>query len=131
MVRRALREWGRSIPESEDVSSERDRAALLAAFPFDEAKVDKQTTSEIADPIRGNEHPVNHWLHARDSTKAVMRLAHERGMEYLVELLEVERETIAQQAAFAVALADGEHPEVVEKAHRENLADAAWIRGEE
>ena len=129
-IRRALSKWSRSIPESEKVPSERNEAALLAAFPFEEAKAEAESVSQVADPTRGCEHPVDYWLRNRTDIHAIMRHAFERGMDWLIEDLEEHRDSIAQQAACVVALTNGEHPEVVERARRQNMADAIWGAGE-
>ncbi len=119
LVLAGVRRWERAVPEGLEYSEGEAERLLLRAFPFRADRVDAETAREIADPNPGNEHPVDLWLDDRHELHAMMRAAFERGMDWLVEKLEVEREHIAAQCAYALALDRGDHPEVLEQARRE------------
>ncbi len=123
-VLRALRDWRRTVPADELETEARTEPALLRAFPFRADRVDPETAADVAEPNPANGHPVDRWRDARLDLHAVMREAHGRGMTWLVERLEAERQNVAAQCAYAVALDAGDHPEVLETARRENAADA-------
>jgi hypothetical protein len=127
LVRAVLRGWGRAIPADELDHEGDTEERLRRAFPLRAELADAESTGLLADPIRGNRHPVDYWRDARHDTHAVMRVAYERGMTWLVERREAERESIAAQCAYATALAAGEHPEVLERAHRENLESSRKV----
>ncbi len=129
LVRAGLRGWGLAVPEGLAYSEGRTDELLLAAFPFREDRVFPETAGEVADPIEGQDPPYDAWLHHRHETCALMRHAYTLGLDYAVERLEQARETCAAQAAYALALLQGEHPEVIERAHRENLEDAREALG--
>jgi hypothetical protein len=119
-VRRAVGEWRRTVPADEIDHEGRTEEALRRAFPFRADKVCPETALQVANPIPENGHPVDNWRDDRQDIHAVMRVAFDRGMDWLVESLEREREGIAAQCAYAMALTRGEHPEVLERARREN-----------
>ncbi len=56
-----------------------------------------------------------------------MRHAYYSGPHFVVEYLEQQRESIAAQCAYAVALSRGEQPEVLEWAHLENVESARKV----
>jgi len=126
-VRRALREWRHTVPDGELAHEEQLEALLGRAFPFREELVDGESAGLLADPIRDRRHPVDFWRDHRQEIHAVMRVAHERGMVWLLESLEGERESIAAQCAYALALSRGEHREVLERAHQENVESARKV----
>ena len=126
-VRRATAEWRRSVPADELDHNSRTDAALLRAFPFRADLVAGETAGEIAAPIPENGHPVDRWREDRQDMHHVMRAAHARGMTWLVEHLEAERQAVAAQCAYAVALDRGDHPEVLEAARREISAAEARL----
>jgi hypothetical protein len=122
LVRHALDHWERAVPEfaaelaATDALEERTEAALLKAYTFRADKVSMVSAAEIARPLRGNEHPYDGWRDERHHIHACMRFAYERGMTYFVEAMEKTRESTSAQAAYALALDRGEHPEVLERA---------------
>ena len=127
LVRAGLGRWGLTVPEGLEYSERRAEELLLAAFPFRADKVDPETAGEIADHDPRNEHPVDSWLTDRHNMHAIMREAYERDMTWLVEHLEQERESIAAQCAYALALERGHHPEVLERARERNREDAQKV----
>ena len=86
----------------------RKDAALLTAFPLDRSRVTSETLSYIEDrdggPGAGYEHPLDTFMHARLLLHRHMRLAFEAEADWLVQVLEREREGVATQAAYALAL---------------------------
>ena len=124
LVRAAMEGWASAVPEDLRYSDERTGELLLRAFPFREDGVVPETAGEIADPVPDQESPYDAWRHHRHEMHALMRHAHRLGLTFVVEGLECHRETCAAQAAYALALERGDHPEVLERAHRENLEDA-------
>lgn len=120
LVLAGVSRWELAVPEGLEYSQGQAEELLRRAFPFRADRVDAETACEVADPLPGNGHPVDLWLYDRYGMHGVMRAAYERGMDWLVEKLESERESIAAQAAYALALDRGEHPEVLEQARREN-----------
>ena len=123
-VRRVMAEWERTVPADELDHEGRTDAALLRAFPFRADLVSGETAGEIAEPIPENGHPVDRWRDERQDVHYVMRVAYSRGLTWLVEHLEAERQNVAAQTAYAVALDRGDHPDVLEAARRENAADS-------
>jgi hypothetical protein len=112
--------WGLAVPEGlEDVSEDRTEAALLRAYPFRADLVSGETVEEIATPVVGTAPPYDGFRDERYSIHACMRVAYAHRMTYLVEAMEPHRESIASQAAYALALLKGDHPEVLERATAE------------
>ncbi len=85
-----------------------DDAALLAAFPLDRGRACAETLAYVEDPDgqgRGtHEPPFDAYMRDRMLLHRHMRLAFEEGADWLVEMLEAEREQIAAQVAYALAL---------------------------
>lgn len=90
------------------VDDRRREEALLAAFPLDRTRVDAETLAYVEDPDangRGtHEPPLETFLSAELLVCRLMRLAFEERAAWLVEALEVERESAARQAAYVLAL---------------------------
>lgn len=90
------------------VEPERADAALLRAFPLDRDATCGETVAYVNDPDangRGRrESPSDAWRHDRMVICRHMRLAFEEDAHWLVETLEEDREQIARQAAYALAL---------------------------
>ncbi len=90
---------------------ERSDARLLAAFPLDRSRTCTETLAYAEDPGRYREPvdtPVDVYLSARILVHRLMRLAYEEDATWLVETLERERESVAEQAAYALALDRGQ-----------------------
>jgi hypothetical protein len=81
---------------------------LLRAFPLDRGRTDAATLAYVEDPDnhgRGRQDPpFDAFMAARMLLHRHMRLAFEEGADWLVEALEGEREGVAAQAAYALAL---------------------------
>ena len=85
---------------------ERAEAALLEAFPLDHGRVCLETLGFVRDPDHylDREFPSDFYLGHRLLLHHHMRLAFEEGADWLVEMLEQERQNVAAQAAYALAL---------------------------
>lgn len=127
LLRAAVSRWRLTVPEGLEYSDKHTDELLLRAFPFREDKILDDTAGQIADPIPGNAPPYDSWRHHRYEMHAMMRAAYERGMGWLVENLEPEREVCAAQCAYALALDRGEYPEVLERAHQKNVESARQV----
>lgn len=81
-------------------------AALLRAFPLVESKVCMGTRRYLEDPdaFRNGLPPFDMHMESRMLIHRLMRLAFEADADWLVQVLEGERETSAAQAAYALAL---------------------------
>ena len=123
----AVSRWDLTVPEGLEYSSSGTDELLLAAFPFREDRLIPETAGEIADPIRGQDPPYDAWRYHRYEMHSLMRHAYYSGPHFVVEYLERQRETCASQAAYALALMRGEHPEILERAHQTNVADARKV----
>ncbi len=103
----ALRRGFESLPE-EAGDYERADAALLEAFPLDLKRVCAETLNYAHDPYdhreRIGEPPYDAFMSDRLLLHRHMRLAFEEDADWLVETLEREREVVAAQAAYALAL---------------------------
>lgn len=103
----ALQRGFEVLPE-EAGAYERDEKALLFAFPLDRGRVDAETLAYAEDPDangRGRQgSPHDDFMHARLLICRHLRLAFEADADWLVETLEMEREEIAAQTAYALAL---------------------------
>ncbi len=86
----------------------RSDALLLAAFPLDRSRADAESVAYAEDPDangRGShDPPFDSFMNARMIVHRHMRLAFEEGADWLVETLEEKRESVAAQAAYALAL---------------------------
>ncbi len=95
----------------------RNDAVLLAAFPLDRSKACASILAYAEDPDahgRGTlEPPSEAFMRDRMLLHRHMRLAFEEDAHWLVEMLEAEREKVAAQAAYALALdrEAGLHPD--------------------
>ncbi len=108
-IERALRLGFRALPGYADAGDyERTDALLLAAFPLDRTRADAETVAYVRDPDangRGlKDPPYDAFMRGRHLVCRHMRLAFEEGADWLVETLEAEREQVAAQAAYALAL---------------------------
>jgi hypothetical protein len=92
---------------------------LLAAFPFREDKVADEVAEGVADPPTHRDPPYDAFLYYRYEMHQLMRHAYRLGATSVVESLEADREWVASQCAYALALSRGEHPEVLERAREE------------
>ena len=83
-------------------------ALLLAAFPLDRDRVSREILAYVEDPIANGlgtrESPHDAYMGDRLLLCRHMRLAFEEDAHWLVETLEWERELVAAQAAYALAL---------------------------
>lgn len=106
-LERALRHGFGSLP-AEAGDHERADAALLEAFPLDREAACAETLAYVRDPDPSGrakrEPPHDYYMGDRLLVCRHMRLAFEEGATWLVELLEGEREQVAAQAAYALAL---------------------------
>jgi hypothetical protein len=103
---------------------DKEEEALTGAFPFRADRLDREVVSEIADPTPGQPHLVERWRDVRREIHRAMRCAYETDVRYLVESLLTAREEISEQLAYAIALTRMDHPDILERAHEENLEDA-------
>jgi hypothetical protein len=112
LVRRVGRLWGNALPEQEQYSfsSEDTEIALRTAFPFRADMVGMDLAAELADPIAGNPHSLDSCLDERFAMHAVMRVAFQHGLDWVVDKLEKHRQHVAAQTAYAFALSGGESP---------------------
>ena len=83
-----------------------EEEALLAAYPLIPERADGATLEYDWHAFRGALTPDEAFYLARALVCRLMRLAFEAGAGWLVEVLEPERESVAAQTAFAVALRD-------------------------
>lgn len=92
-----------SLPEPE---SDRDDDLLVAAWPLERERVDVTTTGYLEDPDarRSGPGPYDSFLSARHLVCRLMRLAFEQDADWMVEVLEKERESVAAQVSYYVAL---------------------------
>ncbi len=127
LVLRAVRGWELTLLDGERFADGKTDALLLAAFPFREDRVIPETAGEIADPLMGQDPPYDSWRGHRYEMHGLMRHAYRLGLTYVVEYLEQERESIAAQCAYALALERGHHPEVLERARERNHEDAQKV----
>ena len=106
-LERALRHGFETLPDGAN-ESERREEALLEAFPFDRSRADADTLSYAENPDAsthsGRQSPYDSFLGDRLLVCRHMRLAFEEDADWLVEMLEREREVVAAQAAYALAL---------------------------
>ena len=88
---------------------------LLAAFPLDRSKACSSSIAYAEDPDgngRGKqESPYDAFMSDRMLIHRHMRLAFEEDTDWLVEILEAEREKVAAQVAYALALDRAARPE--------------------
>ena len=79
---------------------------MLAAFPLDRARADGGSIAYAEDPDepRTHEPPSEAFRNARMLLHRLMRLAFENGADWLVESLEEDRQEVAAQCAYAIAL---------------------------
>ena len=94
-----------SLPE-EAKDGERADVALLEAFPLDRARVSSEILEYVREPDVAAQFVPPHeaYLGYRLLLCRHMRLAFEEDAHWLVEMLERERELVAAQAAYALAL---------------------------
>jgi len=78
-----------------------DEEALLRAFPLIEERIDGDTQGWNDPPDIGT--PYDTWRDTRTTIHMLMRLAFQQGEDWLVEILEHQREMNAAQTAFALA----------------------------
>lgn len=106
-LERALRHGFESLPEGIGDYEHKD-AALLEAFPLDRERVSQEILAYVKDPGANgwatHEPPYDAYMHDRLLLCRHMRLAFEEDADWLVEVLEGEREQVAAQAAYALAL---------------------------
>ncbi len=88
---------------AEAYDRKREDAALLAAFPLDRGLTDRETLA-YAEESDDREPPRDYFMGVRLLVCRFMRLAFEEEADWLVEMLEAERESVAAQAAYALAL---------------------------
>lgn len=104
-LERALRYGMGSLPD-EAYSREHADTALLKAFPLDRDRVEQSTLDYLRDPDSciGFQSPIDSHMDDRMLLCRHMRLAFEEGASWLVEILEPQREVVAAQVAYALAL---------------------------
>ena len=101
-MKRALWHGFGSLP-AEAYDHKREDAALLAAFPLDRGLTDREILA-YAEELDDRERPRDYFMGVRLLVCRFMRLAFEEEADWLVEMLEAERESVAAQAAYALAL---------------------------
>jgi len=124
LILRVIRNWDKALRRADHFEERDTEELLLAAFPFREDRVMAETAGEIADPISGHFPPYDGWRHHRHEMHQLMRHAYHLDTTYALEYLERERESISAQCAYALALTRGEHSEILERAHEENVESA-------
>lgn len=94
--------------EAENTRDGRRDGDLLRAFPLDRNRVCVETLAHVEDPDangRGmRDSPFDAHMAARMLLHKHMRLAFQEDASWLVETLEAKRESVAAQAAYALAL---------------------------
>jgi hypothetical protein len=109
-IEAALRHGFESLPSEAGDADDYGRtdAALLEAFPLDRDRTNRDSIEYARDRsarARGlHESPFDAYMGARLLLCRHMRLAFEESAHWLVEMLEAEREAVAAQAAYALAL---------------------------
>ncbi len=85
---------------------EAEAAALVLAYPVAklEERVDPETTERDYHKPNPNKDPVDIFFDARMYTLRLMRLSWSAGQNWMLEVLEEEREGASAQQAFALAL---------------------------
>lgn len=104
-LERALRHGFETLPKGADDTRHAD-AALLEAFPLDRARVSSEILAYVEDGEGQGTHepPYDMYMSARLLLHRHMRLAFEEDAFWLVEVLEREREAVAAQVAYTLAL---------------------------
>jgi hypothetical protein len=129
LILRAVRGWRLALRDEDRFDSESTDDLLLAAFPLKRDKVWAETVEGIVDPPRGEDPPYD-WLRShRYELHQLMRHAYRLGLTFVVERIEQEREAVASQLAYVVALQRGasEATEVLEQAREEMEEDARKV----
>jgi hypothetical protein len=108
VARQALREAVEGLRAAEcwayGEPGEEANAALLRAYPLIPERMDRDAADFDYHNPGGGETPVDWNYRERMLIHKLMRLAHQDGcVDYLVELLEEQREYVAAQEAFALA----------------------------
>lgn len=105
-LRHALMQGLKNLPGGIGLSY-RAEEELLAAFPLRRERACTETvayTEEADGPRLGDLPPFEAFMMERLFVHRLMRLAFEEGATWMVEVLEAERENVAAQAAYALAL---------------------------
>lgn len=82
--------------------SREEEEALLRAYPVIPERVDEEIYTFDYQNTRGVPTPEEDYRDARVLLHKMMRLAHEEGFVWMVEMLEYEREYVSAQTAFAL-----------------------------
>jgi hypothetical protein len=118
-ILRIVRSWRLLLEQDERVTDEETEAALLEAYPFRADRVIMDLVGEMVEDNRGYAPPYDSLRDERHEIHGLMRHAYTSDLLYVVEALEKDRERVASQCAYMLALSRGEHPEVLERARRE------------
>ena len=105
-LERALKRGFGSLPKEADDHEGAD-AKLLEAFPLDLTRADVESVAYARNPDRDDRRklpPFDAFMMSRLLLCRHMRLAFEEDADWLVEVLEREREAVAAQASYALAL---------------------------
>lgn len=97
--------WRRFFRLESEHGGEAEEAALRRAYPVIAERVDAETTAydyHVFDPAGPGGQPTGAFEDARRLLCKQMRLAYEEGADWLVEILEHEREGASAQLAFAL-----------------------------
>lgn len=116
---RIVRSWRLLLEQDERVTDEETEAALLEAYPFRADRVIMDLVGEMVEDNRDYAPPYDSLRDERHEIHGLMRHAYTSDLLYVVEALEKDRERVASQCAYMLALSRGEHPEVLERARRE------------
>lgn len=119
VILRILRTWRLLLEHHERVADKEAEAALLEAYPFREDRVIMDLVGEMVDDNRGHAPPYDSLRDERHELHGLMRHAYTSDLAYVVEALEKDRQSIASQCAYMLALSRGEHPEVLKRARRQ------------
>jgi hypothetical protein len=119
LILRIVRTWGLLLETRERVTDEETETALLRAYPFRADRVIMDLVGEMVEDDRDYAPPYDSLRDERHEIHGLMRHAYTSGLLYVVEALEKDRERVASQCAYMLALSRGEHPEVLERARRE------------
>lgn len=96
-LRAAVKDLSDGMPGSKE-----EEAALLRAYPVIPERVDEETAAFDYLNTRGATTPEEDYWQARRLLHQMMRMAHEKGFVWMVEMLEYEREHVSAQTAFAL-----------------------------
>ncbi len=100
-----LDEGHRALLDRAVDAEEAQARALVQAYPLNPDRVDTETSCrDFRAPNNDNDDPVDIYFEARMHTHRLMRLSWSVGQDWILEVLEEERQAASAQLAFALAL---------------------------